>query len=79
VGMFVVPAVLGRFGYPKLQAAYAVNALYQIISFGLITVPSPNRINLLNSRMIQLHHGQPIQNGTQSKTTSGRFMRENMG
>lgn len=38
VGMFVVPAVLGRFGYPKLQAAYAVNALYQIISFGLITL-----------------------------------------
>ena len=38
VGMFVVPAVLGRLGYPKLQAAYAVNALYQIISFSLITL-----------------------------------------
>ena len=33
--MFVVPAVLGRLGYPPLQAAYAVNALYQVLSFGL--------------------------------------------
>ena len=38
VGMFVVPALLGRLGYPPLQAAYAVNALYQVISFGLITL-----------------------------------------
>ena len=38
VGMFVVPAALGRLGYPPAQAAYAVNALYQIISFGLITL-----------------------------------------
>jgi 4-amino-4-deoxy-L-arabinose transferase-like glycosyltransferase len=38
VGMFVVPALLGRVGYPSLQAAYAVNALYQVISFGLITL-----------------------------------------
>ncbi|MEO7276156.1 MAG: hypothetical protein ABI211_29575 [Vicinamibacterales bacterium] len=38
VGMFVVPALLGRAGYPPLQAAYAVNALYQVISFGLITL-----------------------------------------
>jgi 4-amino-4-deoxy-L-arabinose transferase-like glycosyltransferase len=38
VGMFVVPALLGRLGYPPLQAAYAVNALYQVISFALITL-----------------------------------------
>jgi 4-amino-4-deoxy-L-arabinose transferase-like glycosyltransferase len=38
VGMFVVPAVLGRLGYPSGQAAYAVNALYQIISFALVTL-----------------------------------------
>jgi len=38
VGMFVVPAVLGRLGYPPAQAAYAINALYQIVSFGLITL-----------------------------------------
>ena len=38
VGMFVVPAVLGRLGYPPEQAAYAVNALYQVICFALITL-----------------------------------------
>ena len=36
--MFVVPAVLGRAGYPPVQAAYAVNALYQIVSFALVTL-----------------------------------------
>ena len=43
VGMFVVPALLGRLGYPPLQAAYAVNALYQVISFGLITLIAATR------------------------------------
>jgi hypothetical protein len=36
--MFVVPALLGRAGYPPLQAAYAVNALYQVASFALVTL-----------------------------------------
>jgi hypothetical protein len=36
VGMFVVPALLGRAGYPALQAAYAVNALYQILVFMIV-------------------------------------------
>jgi len=36
VGMFVVPALGGRLGYPPEQAAYAVNALYQVLSFALI-------------------------------------------
>jgi len=38
VGMFVVPAVLGRLGYPAEQAAYATNALYQAASFLLIVL-----------------------------------------
>jgi hypothetical protein len=38
VGMFVVPAALGRAGYPPLQAAYAINALYQVASFALVTL-----------------------------------------
>jgi 4-amino-4-deoxy-L-arabinose transferase-like glycosyltransferase len=38
VGMFVVPAVLGRLGYPPEQAAYAINSLYQIICFALVTM-----------------------------------------
>jgi 4-amino-4-deoxy-L-arabinose transferase-like glycosyltransferase len=36
VGMFVVPAFAGRLGYPPEQAAYAINALYQVLSFALI-------------------------------------------
>ena len=38
VGMFVVPAAFGRLGYPPEQAAYAVNALYQVICFALVTM-----------------------------------------
>jgi 4-amino-4-deoxy-L-arabinose transferase-like glycosyltransferase len=38
VGMFVVPALLGRAGYPAAQAAYAVNALYQVVCFALVTL-----------------------------------------
>ncbi len=36
VGMFVVPALAGRWGYPPEQAAYAINALYQVLSFALV-------------------------------------------
>ena len=35
-GLFVVPAALARLGYPAEQAAYAVNALYQIVALCLI-------------------------------------------
>lgn len=38
VGMFVVPAALGLAGYPAGQTAYAVNALYQVVAFALITL-----------------------------------------
>jgi 4-amino-4-deoxy-L-arabinose transferase-like glycosyltransferase len=34
--MFVVPAALGLAGYPAWQTAYAVNALYQVLSFFLV-------------------------------------------
>jgi hypothetical protein len=36
VGLFVPAALLARAGYPALQAAYAVNGLFQILSFVLI-------------------------------------------
>ncbi len=36
VGLFLVPALLVRTGYPALQAAYAVNGLFQILSFVLV-------------------------------------------
>jgi hypothetical protein len=34
-GIFILPAVLARLGFPRLQAAYAVNAVYQGASFVL--------------------------------------------
>lgn len=36
IGMFVIPALLARAGYPPEQAAYAVNGFFQILSFGLM-------------------------------------------
>jgi len=36
VGIFLVPALLGRLGYSALQAAYLANAAYQILSILLI-------------------------------------------
>lgn len=36
-GLFVLPAALARLGYPAEQAAYAVNALYQVVAFLLVT------------------------------------------
>jgi 4-amino-4-deoxy-L-arabinose transferase-like glycosyltransferase len=35
-GIFILPAALARLGFPKVQAAYAVNALYQAATFILI-------------------------------------------
>jgi 4-amino-4-deoxy-L-arabinose transferase-like glycosyltransferase len=52
VGMFVVPALLGRLGYPPLQAAYAVNALYQIISFGLMTLIAGTVVSRRHARAL---------------------------
>ncbi len=52
VGMFVVPALLGRLGYPPLQAAYAVNALYQIVSFGLMTLIAGTVVSRRHSRAL---------------------------
>jgi 4-amino-4-deoxy-L-arabinose transferase-like glycosyltransferase len=36
IGMFVIPALLARAGYPAEQAAYAVNGFFQILSFALM-------------------------------------------
>jgi 4-amino-4-deoxy-L-arabinose transferase-like glycosyltransferase len=37
-GIFILPAALGRLGYPPVQAAYAVNALYQAATFVLVAL-----------------------------------------
>ncbi len=36
VGLFIPAAALARIGYPALQAAYAVNALYQVLTIVLL-------------------------------------------
>ncbi|HXE80237.1 MAG TPA: hypothetical protein VNK41_05770 [Vicinamibacterales bacterium] len=36
IGILLLPAALGRLGYPAPQAAYAVNACFQAVSFVLI-------------------------------------------
>ena len=38
VGLFVLPAALGRLGYPPEQAAYAVNAAWQAAAFILASL-----------------------------------------
>jgi 4-amino-4-deoxy-L-arabinose transferase-like glycosyltransferase len=37
-GIFILPAALGRLGYPPAQAAYAANAVYQAATFVLIAL-----------------------------------------
>ena len=36
VGIFLLPAMLARAGYPAVQASYAVNAAYQVVTLALI-------------------------------------------
>jgi hypothetical protein len=38
IGILVLPALLGRLGYPAAQAAYAVNGVFQIASLVLVQV-----------------------------------------
>lgn len=52
VGMFVVPALLGRAGYPAAQAAYAVNALYQVICFALMTLIASSVTSRVDARAL---------------------------
>jgi len=35
-GIFLLPAFLGKLGYPPAQAAYAVNAVYQVLTLVLV-------------------------------------------
>ena len=37
VGIFVLPAALARLGYPPVQAAYAVNAAFQVLTLVLVS------------------------------------------
>jgi 4-amino-4-deoxy-L-arabinose transferase-like glycosyltransferase len=52
VGMFVVPALLGRAGYPPAQAAYAINGLYQVLSFVLIALIARAVVGQVSARAL---------------------------
>lgn len=51
-GLFVLPAALARLGYPAEQAAYAVNALYQIVALCLIGVLAARVVTSSESRAL---------------------------
>ncbi len=51
-GLFVVPAALARLGYPPEQAAYAVNALYQILALCLIGALAARVVTSSESRAL---------------------------
>jgi hypothetical protein len=50
--MFVPGAILGRAGYPPDQAAYAVNGLFQILSFALIAAIASSLIRVRDARAL---------------------------
>ena len=51
-GLFVLPAALARLGYPAEQAAYAVNALYQIVALCLLGVLAARVVTPSESRAL---------------------------
>ncbi len=51
-GLFVLPAALARLGYPAEQAAYAVNALYQILALCLIALLATRVVASSESRAL---------------------------
>ena len=51
-GLFVLPAMLARLGYPAEQSAYAINALYQIVALCLIGVLAARVVTSSESRAL---------------------------
>jgi 4-amino-4-deoxy-L-arabinose transferase-like glycosyltransferase len=52
VGIHLLPALLGRLGYPPLQAAYAANALYQVLTLVLISRLAATLVSEVESRAL---------------------------
>ena len=52
-GLFVLPAALARLGYPAGQAAYAVNAFYQIVALGLVALLAAAVVPRREARALQ--------------------------
>ncbi len=53
VGLFLLPAALARLGYPAEQAAYAVNALYQIVGLYLLGLLASTFVTSRDARALQ--------------------------
>lgn len=52
-GLFVLPAALARLGYPAAQAAYAVNAFYQIAALALAALIAAAVVPRREARALQ--------------------------
>jgi hypothetical protein len=52
IGILVLPALIGRIGYPALQAAYAVNGLFQIASIVLVQVIAAHLVRPREARAL---------------------------
>lgn len=51
-GVFLFPAVVARLGYPSAQAAYAVNAIYQILTLWLMLALARQFLSWRESRVL---------------------------
>jgi 4-amino-4-deoxy-L-arabinose transferase-like glycosyltransferase len=52
IGILVLPALLGRIGYPAPQAAYAVNGIFQIASIVLLQVIAARLVRSREARAL---------------------------
>jgi hypothetical protein len=52
VGIFLLPALLGKFGYPALQASYLANALYQILTLVVVQRVASFLVKPIESRAL---------------------------
>jgi len=52
VGVFVPPALLARLGYPARQAAYAVNALYEVLTLLLMLALAREFVSRREARVL---------------------------
>jgi 4-amino-4-deoxy-L-arabinose transferase-like glycosyltransferase len=52
IGIFILPALAGRLGYPPPQAAYAVNGLFQAASIVLVQVIAVHLVSRRDARAL---------------------------
>ena len=52
IGILVLPALIGRIGYPAHQAAYAVNGLFQLVSIVLVQMIAAHLVRPREARAL---------------------------